>query len=225
MNVAKRQLPEREAAEGKKVRGRARLRERREREKEELRHEILDAARELFVTEGFENVSMRRIADKIDYSPTTIYLYFKDKGDLLFHICEETFAKLIENMEAISKDTDDPVEALRKGCQAYVEFGLKYPNHYRVTFMNPTRVEMVAERQLNEETMGMRAYCHLRGEVEACIKQQRFRHTDVDAATQALWAASHGITSLFITKPNFHWVDRKQLAAMLTDILIEGLKA
>jgi len=67
------------------------VQERRAREKKELRQEILDAARDLFVREGFENVSMRKIAEKIEYSPTTIYLYFQDKADLLDCICEETF--------------------------------------------------------------------------------------------------------------------------------------
>ena len=57
------------------------IKERRERQKEHLREEILEAARELFLKEGVENVSMRAIAKRIEYSPTTIYLYFKDKWD------------------------------------------------------------------------------------------------------------------------------------------------
>ena len=60
------------------------VKERREREKESLRQDILDVAREMFATEGYESVSMRKIADKIEYSPTTIYLYFKDKNELFY---------------------------------------------------------------------------------------------------------------------------------------------
>ena len=55
------------------------VKERRAREKEQLRRQIIAAARELFVNEGYENVSMRKIADKIEYSPTMIYLYFKTR--------------------------------------------------------------------------------------------------------------------------------------------------
>src|ERR1700730_11086394 len=112
------------------------VQERREREKKELKQEILDAARDLFVREGFENVSMRRIAEKIEYSPTTIYLYFEDKASLLFAICEETSARLAKRMAALTKASPDPVKPLRGGCRAYVDFGLKYPNHYRVPFIN-----------------------------------------------------------------------------------------
>ncbi len=77
------------------------IKERREKEQEDLRQKILDAASELFAKEGYSNVSMRKIARKIEYSPTTIYLYFKDKTDLLNQICEETFSNLIKDIEKI----------------------------------------------------------------------------------------------------------------------------
>ena len=199
--------------------------QRREREKESLRQEILDAARDLFVKEGYDNVSMRRIAEKIEYSPTTIYLYFEDKASLLFAICDETFAKLAKRMETIAKENDDPVEALKRGCRAYVEFGLKYPNHYRVTFINHPQVHMGADHYLRDDSMGMKAYGCLRAGVAECIKQKRFRESDVDAVTQMMWACGHGITSLLITKPDFPWVNRNQLIDLVLDTLVEGLKA
>ena len=70
------------------------VQERREREKQGIREEILEAARQLFVTEGYENVSIRKIAEKIEYSPGTIYLYFQDKAEILAQISEETFSRL-----------------------------------------------------------------------------------------------------------------------------------
>src|SRR5208283_4116639 len=106
------------------------LTERRERQKLALRQEILTAARELFAKEGYENVSMRRIAEKIEYSPTTIYLYFRDKDELLHEMCAETFALLTRKLNKILGAEGDPVEKLRMGLKAYVEFGLKHPNHY-----------------------------------------------------------------------------------------------
>jgi len=68
------------------------VRERRARQRKFLRQEILDAASELFVRNGFENVSMRSIANKIEYSPTAIYHYFRDRAELLDQVCQETFA-------------------------------------------------------------------------------------------------------------------------------------
>ena len=198
---------------------------RREREKEALRQDILDAARELFVKEGFENVSMRRIAEKIEYSPTTIYLYFEDKAALFFAICEETFAKLANQMATIAKASDDPVEALRRGCRAYVDFGLKYPNHYRVTFINHPNLQLGPGHPLREGTEGHRCYDNLRKGVAECIRQKRFHVEDVEAVTQIIWAAGHGVTSLLITKPNFPWADKDKLIDLMIGTYIKGLEA
>ena len=196
---------------------------RREREREALRQVILDAARELFVEEGFENVSMRRIAEKIEYSPTTIYLYFEDKLSLLYAICQETFAKLAKRLEVIGRETDDPVDTLKKGCRAYIEFGLKHPNHYKVTFINHPHHPKDPGWKM-EESMGMQAYGHLRAAVEACVKRKIFHATDVDAISQMFWAAGHGITSLLITMEHFPFVSKNQLIDMTLDSLIDGLK-
>ena len=116
-----------------------RVSRRREREKQALRGEILAAASDLFVEQGFENVSMRKIAERIDYSPTAIYLHFRDKSELLHSICEETFQKLIATLNALMdrarERNADPVDTLRRGLRAYVTFGLEHPNHYIVTFL------------------------------------------------------------------------------------------
>jgi AcrR family transcriptional regulator len=198
---------------------------RREREKEQLRQEILDAARELFVKEGYENVSMRRIAEKIEYSPTTIYLYFEDKTELFFAICEETFARLSKKLDSISKECKDPVECLRKGCRSYVDFGLKHPNHYKLTFINFPATQIGKIQHLHDDSEGMKAYSHLRKNVQDCIDQNKLRETDPDAISQALWAIIHGITSLLITKPNFPWVKKERLIDLTINSAIAGLLA
>src|SRR5579864_4603435 len=96
--------------------------ERRAREKKFLREEILDAARELFLKHGYENVSMRKIADKIEYSPTTIYLYFQDKAEILHTLCEETFSRLSKIMVEIEHGPGDPISRLRQQGVAYIRF-------------------------------------------------------------------------------------------------------
>src|SRR5258706_3413547 len=146
------------------------VKERRERQREALREEIMEAARKMFVKEGYASVSMRKIAEKIEYSPTTIYLYFKDKQDLIHNLCQSTFAKLVQEMEGLSKDASDPVGNLRRAALAYIEFGLRNPNHYLVTFVIPhSHAEMTPEEI--ENSMGMRAYHGLRMMVAECIRQ------------------------------------------------------
>ena len=145
------------------------VRERRARQKRYLRQEILDAASELFVREGFENVSMRRIADKIEYSPTTIYLYFKDKAALLEQVCAETFSRLEQRLGKILEQPGEPVERLRRGLLAYIEFGLENPHHYRATFMMLFPEGFDKEKYVRPDSPGMRAFDFLRRAVQDAI--------------------------------------------------------
>ena len=199
------------------------VKERRAREKEQLRHQILSAARELFVNEGYENVSMRKIADKIEYSPTTIYLYFKDKADLLDSVCKETLLNLLNTLELLKRDKSDPVEVLRKSGKAYVEFGLKYPQDYKLTFV--VRPQFQKGLGLQEGSVGERVFDYLRAMVSECIRQERFRQVDVEITGQALWSAVHGVTLLLIDFPDFPWTDKDKLIDTVIQTMIKGLKA
>src|SRR5215469_3467038 len=147
--------------------------ERRVREKESVRQLILDAARELFATEGYRNVSMRKIAEKIEYSPTTIYLYFNDKSELLFSLCEETFSLLIEQFGQLEHEVDDPVERLRLALKSYVLFGIAHPNHYKVTFMEHfDNLDHAPEGKM-KDSKGMMAFMSISETVSECLKQGR----------------------------------------------------
>src|SRR6202162_3061543 len=199
------------------------LKERKLRQKKFLRQEILDAASELFVKEGYENVSMRKIAEKIEYSPTTIYLYFKDKADLLDCICEEPFARLVRKQNAIDQAVADPIERLKKGLRAYIEFGLKYPNHYKVAFMMTEDFEERLQCERSRE-MGKKAYIHLRNELGRLAELGLIHVADTEAAGQVLWANIHGLTSLLITHPRFPWLDRNVLIDTLIENTMAGLQ-
>jgi AcrR family transcriptional regulator len=199
------------------------LKERKLRQKKFLRQEILDAASELFVKEGYENVSMRRIAEKIEYSPTTIYLYFKDKAELLEQVCQETFARLSLHLTRILTQPGDPVERLKRGLLAYVHFGLDNPHHYRATFMMPVPEGFDKEKHKQPDSPGMQTFDFLRRSVYDCIAAERFRNADPELISQALWAGVHGITSLLITHEVFPWVEKKKLISYVVDTLISGV--
>ncbi len=199
------------------------VQERREREKENLRETILDAASVLFAQEGYESVSMRKIADKIEYSPTTIYLYFKDKNDLLYQICEETFAQLGQQIREISEPETDLLVRLKKGLRAYIEFGLAHPHHYKVTFMSPIFAEPNDE-YLYEGSMGQRTFEFLRSEVTNCVAAGKLKSGDIDAMSQALWAGIHGTTSLLIGHIDFPFVEKNKLIDTVIDSMVDGLQ-
>jgi AcrR family transcriptional regulator len=199
------------------------VKERRARQKKFLRQEILDAASELFVRNGYENVSMRRIAGKIEYSPTTIYIYFKDKAELLEQVCKETFARLVQRLSKIMEQPGDPVEQLKRGLLAYIEFGLQNPHHYRATFMMPIPEGFDKAKYHDKDSPGMQAFSFLIRGVTECIKAGKMPATNVELASQTLWAGVHGITSLLITHHTFPWVGREKVMHTMVDTLVAGL--
>lgn len=202
--------------------------ERRAREKDELRRRILSAASELFVNEGIEHVSMRRIAEKVEYSPAAIYLYFKDKSELVNSICAETFTELDARLRALSTEPLDPVEGFLKGCETYVRFGLDHPSHYIFTMCTP---EDSATDQLNPETyaethaLAMQAFDHLRRCVRRCIESGAFRQADVETVAQSAWLSIHGLTAGLVTSSTFPFVDREVLIKTHLETLARGLRA
>jgi len=192
--------------------------ERRARQKESVREEILDAARTLFVKEGYEHASIRKIADKIEYSPGTIYLYFRDKAEILDQICQETFAKLAQKQQAINKDASDPLECLRRGLRTYVHFGIENPNHYILTFVQAKQKSTAAH-----STTGGTCFDGLRRGVQRCIDSGRLNCTDTEEVAQALWAGVHGLTTLLITS-DFPFIEHNRLIDRHLNILIEGIR-
>jgi AcrR family transcriptional regulator len=183
--------------------------ERRERERTEVREKILDAARELFINEGYEGVSMRKVAQRIEYSPTAIYVYFKDKEDLFHQLCHEDFGKLAAVMQD-APGVSSPLERLKQIGRTYAEFGRRYPNHYKLMFMtaHPPQALDESDRAIkgNPERD---AYAFLKGIVEESIAGGYFRpeYSDAELISQTLWAAAHGVISLQIAKCNDAWVD------------------
>jgi AcrR family transcriptional regulator len=197
--------------------------ERKERAREEIRKLILSTAEELFVREGYENVTMREIARQMEYSPTTIYHYFKDKAELFFRILEGYHAGLLARMEKVYETGKDPIGTLKTGMRAYTEFGLANPSYYKLAFMSPP--EFKAESYMVEGTKGTALFQQLRGSAEECIRLGLFRAMDPDLTAQVLWTMNHGVTSLLITNPHFPWADRDTLIDTVIDCAIDGLRA
>jgi len=195
--------------------------ERRQRHRASLRREILDAASRLFVEEGYQRVTMRRLAERIEYSPTTIYLHFKDKDALLRAVCDETFSQLAVKLERIRKSSTSPLDYLREGLKTYVEFGLANPHQYAATFLRPIPA---GKRPEFEDSAGAKAFGLLRQGVQACRDSGDIRTPNVEMTAQALWASIHGLTALLITEQGFPFVDRAALVDHTIDTLIAGLR-
>jgi AcrR family transcriptional regulator len=127
------------------------VKERQEREREAVARAILDAARDLFVAEGYQNVSIRKIADRIEYSPAAIYSYFPSKDDIFFALAEEGFLLLFESASQDGKkepDPANPLEGVRAAFWHFNQFSRKHPEYFALMFIDRSvpRITNLRER-------------------------------------------------------------------------------
>jgi AcrR family transcriptional regulator len=200
---------------------------RRELEKAELREKILDAARALFAAEGYEAVTMRKIAQRISYTATALYYHFPDKHSIMVELCQRDFSTLANCLLRIGK-TADPVERIVKMGLAYVKFGIDHPQHYRLMFMTPQPECESGDCQMEEGDPDQDAYAFLEQSVVEILKAGRFRKEvrDVDLVVQTIWAGVHGIVALHLTKGCDEWLDwraAEKIARFQLEALFRGL--
>jgi AcrR family transcriptional regulator len=197
--------------------------ERRERQCQQLREKILNAARELFAAFGYEAVTMRKVAEKIEYSPTTIYLYFHDKDALVRELCAVDFLGLASRFRALQAERD-PIRRLKKIGAAYLQFARERPNHYRMMFMTPHPPLAVEERGIEKGNFEEDAWAFLKSTV-AEAQRAGMLHDDAGASettAQLFFAGFHGIAALHIAKSNDPWIDWRPVDE-LADRMIESL--
>jgi len=189
------------------------------------RGEILHAAERIFVREGYHGATIRKIADEVGVSSTALYMHFSDKSEILIEICEQAFAQLIAQNDAIAAKTRDPLDRVREMLDAYMQFGLDNPNAYQLVFATPPGA-LSEEKVAAMYALGKRCYEPFREAVEAIGAAGRLRCADVDLVGETLWAGTHGLVSLLLTQPRFDWTATPQkMKAQMLDSLFNGLLA
>ncbi len=169
----------------------------------------------MFALEGEAGLSMRRLADRIDYSPAAIYKYFSSKDELLWEIREQFFERLLAQMRETRAAGLDDRGRFAAALRAYVQTGLDNPNHYRMAFAN------VGAEPPKEGSRCYEAAAAFTALVEELIASGAFRDLDPRAASTSVWASLHGLTSLMASIPDFpHCVDEAS-AHITKDALID----
>lgn len=168
---------------------------RKEREKAEMRSLILSAAHAIFKEKGYDGLNIRSIADRIEYSPATIYLYYKDKNEIFFALqYEAAAAKRDHLLPAIG--IEDPWERLVAIGRLYVDFGLKHPDWYDLLFLTRAPMEHIENHEC--WSLGMATHSFFTETVKACIEARYFKSTDATTIAYTLWCHVHGLVSLFV---------------------------
>ncbi len=167
--------------------------ERKEREKEKLREMIISASTSLFLEHGLEGTSIRMIADKIEYSPATIYLHFKDKNELFYVIMERAFGEFFKYFSRVI-GIDDPMERLKELGKVYLQFADENPLYYDLMFI--IRAPMKTHHTHESWDSGERSHSVLTNTVNECIAKGHFKGHEPESLSLAIWSAVHGLASL-----------------------------
>jgi len=201
------------------------VKERRQRERTEIRERILDAALEVFATEGVEGVTMRALADAIEYTPPVIYAHFRDKDAIIEELCYRqlrTLAQAFANFRSL-----DPVERLRQIGYVYVDFAVKHPSHFRFLFLTVHSYKM-DDDELAKDDPQENAYAFLKHTAEDGLAAGVFRpeFTDAEEIAQLCWGSAHGLVALQNIKGSNAWIDwrdARKTAHRLIDTTLNGL--
>jgi AcrR family transcriptional regulator len=187
------------------------------------RAEILEAAERIFVAEGYEGATIRKIADEVGVSSTALYMHFQDKACILHEIVEGTLAQLLVQNREIAGRPLDAVVRTKMILDAYMHWGLEHPNAYQLVYCSrgPVTTDPTPERTAE---LSRQCYEAFSGVVREVAASGRLRTGSADSAAQALWMACHGVVALLISRPNFEWVEsREELMQVTLDGILHGL--
>jgi AcrR family transcriptional regulator len=194
------------------------LQKRKERYRSELRAETLSAARELIREVGYEGLSLRKLAKRMECSPMALYSYFADKQALLIALALEGFEKLAKRFD--STVSRNPLPALRKILLEYIAYAEENPFEYRILFLS---VQTIGELKQTREDLRERnpAFSALFKRVEACIKAGVLQG-DAFAVSTVLWTAAHGAASLLITAKTFPFGSPQEYGEEVVATILSG---
>ncbi|MCA1918923.1 TetR family transcriptional regulator [Flavobacterium piscis] len=171
--------------------------ERKAREKEALKMLILKGAKKLFLERGIEQTTIRNIADEIDYSVGTVYVYFKDKNAILHDLHSIGFQELggyFTELFAIK----DPMERLRKMGFTYLKFAMENSEMYDLMFIVKAPMEFIESTEKEAWTEGADTFNALKKTVEECMNEGHFEGHSLEALSFMIWSLVHGMCCLEI---------------------------
>ena len=207
-----------------------------ERRRLKVRGSILEAAERVFAELGEEGLSIRRLAEEIDYSPAAIYKYFGSKEELIDELKEAFFERILGQIDIV-KSCSEPFPARARMCvKAYINTALEKPHHYMAAFTTvpdetSDTTPPLSWSEFTTSNKG-RAFAYLVSMVEEGQSLGHFRaELDPMLAAKSLWAASHGLAQLMAHIPHFRdmlpdrpTLDTENFIALHADIIIRGLE-
>lgn len=190
------------------------------------RPEILAAAKELFLADGYEAFTTRKLAARVGLSQTGLYVYFKSKEELLDTLCRQSFVALGDDFRRAIAGAGEGMSRLRALGLAYIEFGLTHPDEYRLTFLEGPGLNKMSPPDASgaPQGVGHNVFAIIRDELARLAEAGELRPLDLTVATHTVWFGLHGLVSIFIARPGYLRAERETLIEDLLDSLENGLR-
>lgn len=173
------------------------IQERKIKHKESLRQTILDAAKKLFLKQGYAGTSIRKIASEIEFSPTTIYLYFKDKAEIAYALHQEGF-RILSSQFRVLDNIDSPFERIKAMGRAYIKFSLEYGDYYELMFVEREPMQYIEYCSDKDWDEGKESFGALVDNIKACQVIGYFKNMDAASVAMLAWSTLHGLCMLKI---------------------------
>ena len=169
--------------------------ERKAKEKEELKALILEGARKLFLDRGIEHTTIRNIADEIEYSVGTVYVYYKDKNAILHDLHQLGFTQLGQAFKVLFH-VGDPMERLKAMGRVYIRFAMENPEMYDLMFNMKAPMEYLKGNCSDDWSEGQGTFHVLVGTIRECMEKGHFKGHQLDPLSFMIWSLVHGMCTL-----------------------------
>ena len=186
----------------------------RTRRKQVLRQKILDVSREILLSQGFAGLTMRRVAEAIDYSPAAIYLHFQSREQIAQELCFAGLRQLYERLQNVT--AKDPATRLSGYARAYLEYSQSDPETYRLIFMADSQLTkaVFTHRDSGGGEAALRLIVTAFTELHTGSKKTCGKPSEL---AELFWASLHGLASLRIACSQALTGDEFRLAQLVTE--------
>ena len=168
------------------------IKERRERERQEIRQSILSAARQIAIEEGWQAVTTRKVAERIEYSQPTIYEYFDNKEAILMALLYQGFEQVLSAMRSAKEQHEQPEAQLLAMSRAYWAFAFRCPELYQVMH----GLGGVSFSHADTPAEARAIFALMRETLYAWMQAEEVAIAEPDAAIDAIWGLVHGLITL-----------------------------
>jgi Transcriptional regulator len=201
------------------------IKERKERERDKMRELILNTASQIISEDGIDNLSIRKIAGRIDYSPSIIYHYFKDKDEIINHLMKRNYRKIVSAISSAEEFSDEPEQKIKETMRRYIDLALQMPDEYMTILVSnsPSILEHTSTlfhgASSKRQALGILSQC-----LKDIFDSRDIDDNFIELTTQVIWTSTFGlIIRLIIERDLISEEQRRKLIEHYIKLTVDAM--